>query len=63
MPKSNIIIWDRRHFQMIEAGFTPERFPGIAILGTEMKGPNGDFYDDKGEMWAKDNIDRRSPVL
>jgi hypothetical protein len=61
VPKSNNIIWDRRHFQMIEAGFTPERFPGITLMGTEMKGPNGDFYDDKGEMWAKDNIDRLAP--
>jgi len=61
VPKSNIVIWDRRHFQMIEAGFTPERFPGIGLLGTEMKGPNGDFYDEKGEMWAKDNIDRQAP--
>jgi len=60
IPKSNIIIWDRRHFQLVEAGYTAERFPGIAILGTEMKGPNGDFYDEKGELWAKDNIDREA---
>ena len=58
VPKANILIWDRRHHQMAEAGFTPERFPGIALAGTEMKGPNGDFYDDRGELWAKDNIDR-----
>ncbi len=58
--KENIVIWDRRHFQLQDAGFTPERFPGIRILGTEMKGPNGDFYDDKGELWAKDNIDREA---
>ena len=56
----NIVIWDRRHFQLEEAGFTETRFPGIRILGTEMKGPNGEFYDDKGELWAKDNIDRES---
>lgn len=59
--KGNIVIWDRRLFQLAEAGFTPERFPGIRILGTEMKGPNGEFYDDKGELWAKDNIDRQAP--
>jgi len=60
VPKANILIWDRRYYQMVEAGFTPERFPGIALAGTEMKGPNGDFYDDKGELWAKDNIDREA---
>ncbi len=61
LPKKNIIIWDRRLFQLQEAGFTAERFPGIEVLGTEMHGPNGDFYDDKGELWSKDNIDREAP--
>jgi uncharacterized protein (DUF362 family) len=60
VPKANIVIWDRRLFQLEEAGFTAARFPGIRILGTEMKGPNGEFYDDKGELWAKDNIDREA---
>ena len=58
--KENIFIWDRRLFQLQEAGFTPERFPSVRILGTEMKGPNGEFYDAKGELWAKDNIDREA---
>ena len=58
--KEKIVIWDRRLFQLTEAGFTADRFPGIRILGTEMKGPNGEFYDDKGELWAKDNIDREA---
>jgi len=62
VPKSNIVIWDRRLFQLHEAGFTEERFPGIRILGPEMKGPNGEFYDEKGELWAKDTIDREAPA-
>jgi uncharacterized protein (DUF362 family) len=60
VPKANIVIWDRRLVQLEEAGFTAARFPGIRILGTEMKGPNGDYYDDKGELWARDNIDREA---
>jgi hypothetical protein len=60
VKKANIVIWDRRHFQLGEAGFTAARFPGIRILGTEMKGPNGEFYDERGELWAKDNIDREA---
>ena len=60
VPKSNIVIWDRRLVQLGEAGFVEARFPGIRILGTEMKGPNGDYYDDQGELWARDNIDRES---
>jgi len=58
VPRERIIIWDRRKFQLKDAGFTAERFPGISIAGTEMNGPNGDFFDDKGELWSKDNIDR-----
>jgi hypothetical protein len=61
VPKKNIIIWDRRLFQLSDAGFTAERFPGIEIAGTELRGPNGDFYDDKGELWSRDNIDREAP--
>jgi hypothetical protein len=60
VPKSNIVIWDRRLHQMPAAGFTAERFPGIALAGTEMRGPNNDFYDDQGELWAKNNIDREA---
>lgn len=62
VPRKNIVIWDRRLFQLREAGFADDRFPGIRILGTEMKGPNGEFYDGQGELWAKDNIDREAPA-
>jgi hypothetical protein len=58
VPRSNLIIWDRRLFQLHEAGYTEERYPGIRIIGTEMKGPNDDFYDTEGRLWARDNIDR-----
>ena len=61
LPKKNIIIWDRRLFELYDAGFTAERFPGIEIAGTELKGPNGDFYDEKGALWSRDNIDREAP--
>jgi hypothetical protein len=61
VPKKNTIIWDRRLFQLREAGFTAERCPGIETLGKEMRNPNGEFCDDKGELWSKDNIDREAP--
>ena len=60
VPKANIIIWDRRHFELEAAGFIPARFPGIRLLGTELKGPNGDYWDPKDELWSKDNIDREA---
>ncbi len=60
VPKANIVIWDRRHFELEAAGFTTARFPGIRLLGTEVKGPNGDYWDPKDELWSKDNIDREA---
>ncbi len=35
MRKENIIIWDRFDYMLTDAGFTPERFPGIAIEGLQ----------------------------
>lgn len=58
VPKERIVIWDRRMFQLAEAGFTAKRFPGIEISGTEMEGPNGEFYNTEGELWSRENIDR-----
>jgi len=62
VPASNIAVWDRRLFQLEEAGYTSARFPGIGILGTEIMGPNGDFYDEKGELWSLANIDKEAPA-
>ncbi len=62
VKKSNIVIWDRRLFQLEAAGFTAERFPGIEIAGTEMEGPNGSFWDDEGRLWSRDNVDRDAPA-
>jgi uncharacterized protein (DUF362 family) len=60
VAKADIVIWDRRLVQLEEAGYVPGRFPGLRILGTEMKGPNGEFYDEQGELWARGNIDREA---
>ena len=35
LKKSNIIIWDRFDFMLKDAGFTPERFPGVGIEGLQ----------------------------
>lgn len=35
MRKENIIIWDRFDYMLTDAGFTPERFPGIGIEGLQ----------------------------
>ncbi len=35
MKRSNIIIWDRFDYMLTDAGFTPERYPGIGIEGLQ----------------------------
>ncbi|MBX3009490.1 MAG: DUF362 domain-containing protein [Melioribacteraceae bacterium] len=57
IPKENILIWDRREEQLLEAGFTQEKFPGIKIIGTE-RGENGSMYDEKGVLYGERMIDK-----
>lgn len=42
LPKEQIIIWDRFDYMLTEAGFTPERFPGITIEGLQTMDPSED---------------------
>ena len=35
MPRKNIIIWDRFDYMLADAGFTPERYPGIGLEGLQ----------------------------
>ena len=44
IPKSNIVIWDRFDYMLKDAGFTKERFPGIAIEGLQT-------MDEAGNKW------------
>ncbi|NCC73224.1 MAG: DUF362 domain-containing protein [Sphingobacteriia bacterium] len=58
IPDSNIVIWDRRDFQLAETGYTTDNYPGIAIRGTEIKDATDSFYDKNGEMYAEKMIDK-----
>ncbi len=57
VPRSNITIWDRREFQLHEAGFTEENYPGIRIVGTECKGKDGEWYGSDGKLLSESRID------
>jgi hypothetical protein len=35
LPRRNIVIWDRFDYMLADAGFTPERFPGVGIEGLQ----------------------------
>ncbi len=58
IPKKNIAIWDRREFELHEAGFTEKNFPGIKIIGTEQKDDKDSFYDKDGKLYSEKMIDK-----
>lgn len=58
IPKKNIIIFDRREFELYDAGFNAENFPGIRITGTECKDEKGSFYDKEGILYSEARIDK-----
>jgi hypothetical protein len=58
IPTKNIVLWDRREFELQEAGFTPENFPGVRIMGTEQKDAAGSFVDAGGKLYGERMIDR-----
>lgn len=58
VPRKNIVIWDRREFELHEVGFTAENFPGIRIVGTECKDDKGSFYNPQGKLYGEERIDR-----
>jgi hypothetical protein len=58
ISRSNIVIFDRRMPHLIEAGFTPENYPGIAIVATEHVDEAGSWYDEDGNLYSLSMIDR-----
>ena len=44
IPKTNIIIWDRFDYMLTDAGYTKDRFPGIAIEGLQTMDENGNKW-------------------
>ena len=58
LPKENIIIWDRFDTMLTEAGYTPERFPGIQLAGLQTMDEDGDTWLDKdGKHVSSDEFD------
>jgi hypothetical protein len=58
IPKENIVLWDRREFQLHEAGFTSDAYPGIAITGTEKKDADGSYYNKEGNLYSEEMVDK-----
>ncbi len=45
LPRDHIVIWDRFDKMLVDAGFTPERFPGVRIAGLQV------LAEEEGEAW------------
>jgi hypothetical protein len=67
IPRWNIIIWDRFDYMLRDAGFTPERFPGIGIEGLQTMDEaaaagetkdNSRWLSKNGHHLSEDNFDR-----
>ncbi len=59
IPKSNIVIWDRFDYMLADAGFTRERFPGIAVEGLQTMDETGSKWrGPDGNHVSIDNFDK-----
>ncbi|MCF8301909.1 MAG: DUF362 domain-containing protein [Bacteroidales bacterium] len=58
IPRKDIVIWDRREFQLHETGYTKENYPGIKITGTERKDEEGSYYNKEGDLYSLEMIDK-----
>ncbi len=58
ISKKNIVIWDRREFELYEVGFVEQNFPNIKITGTECKDDKGSFYNTEGKLYSEERIDK-----
>jgi uncharacterized protein (DUF362 family) len=56
--RSQITIWDRRDFDLKDAGFTEENYPGIKITGTEQLDSKGLYYDTDGVLYGEKMLDK-----
>jgi uncharacterized protein (DUF362 family) len=58
ISRSNLTIWDRREFELTDAGYTTENYPGIRIVGTEQMDKEGLYYGKDGKLYGEHMIDR-----
>jgi hypothetical protein len=59
VPPANIVIWDRFDYMLKDAGVTPERFPGVGIVGLQTMDEKGNNWRDKdGNHLSVNNFDK-----
>ncbi|MGV8041539.1 MAG: DUF362 domain-containing protein [Thermoanaerobaculaceae bacterium] len=64
VPRRNIVIWDRFEEMLPDAGFTPQRFPGVRIVGMQRMAEEGQsFRDASGQHISAGNFDSKAVYL
>ena len=59
IERKNIVIWDRFDYMLGDAGFTPQRFPGIRLEGLQTMDESGNKWRDQaGNHLSRDNFDK-----
>ncbi len=67
LKRNKIIIWDRFDYMLADAGFTPERYPGIQIIGLQTMDEaaaegktkdNSKWLDKNGHHVSEANFDK-----
>jgi hypothetical protein len=61
LPRKNIVIWDRFDDMLKEAGYTPERFPGVRIAALQTMTEEGKpWRNANGEHVSAANFDKEA---
>ncbi len=64
LPKGNIVIWDRFDTMLKDAGYTPERFPGVRIEALQTIDEEGNRWrDEHGRHVSEARFDRDAYYL
>lgn len=58
LDRADMVIFDRREFQLKEVGYTAENYPGIRIVGTEQQDDSGSYYGEDGILYGEKMIDK-----
>ena len=58
IDRGDIVIFDRREFQLKEVGYIAENYPGIRIVGTEQQDEAGSYYGEDGILYGEKMIDK-----
>jgi len=58
IPRSCMVIWDRRQEMLEEAGYTEENYPGVTFMSTECYDENKSYIDANGRFYSEDWIDK-----